>query len=198
MGHRLPIVRSRESRRDGSRTPDRGGMRGGWRSDIIVECAVLDGVPMKGHVELGLNVAASFVAPLDDRSLWDAFQAGTLPESEWKHRTHLRIAFSHLARWDADEAHLRMRVGIIRLNAIHGLKETTERGYHETLTRAWLALVGHAKKSADHANSDSLLAAHAELLDKELVLRFYSRERLMSPRARAIFVEPDRAALPSE
>jgi GNAT superfamily N-acetyltransferase len=136
--------------------------------------------------------------PLHDAALWGAFRYSTLPAAEWTHRSHLRAAFLHVARWDLDEAHLRMRAGIIRLNATHGLEETPARGYHETLTRVWLALIAHASAPpAAYPASEALLAAHPELLDKHLALRFYTRAHLMSPRARAIFVEPDLAPLPT-
>jgi hypothetical protein len=132
---------------------------------------------------------------LSDEALWDAFTTGTLPESAWRHAAHLRVAFLHVARWPLDEAHIRMRVGIIRLNAAHGLVETAERGYHETLTRAWLACVA-ALRAGDAGDSRSFCASHPELLEKSFLLRFYSRERLFSVEARAVFVSPDVADLP--
>jgi GNAT superfamily N-acetyltransferase len=134
--------------------------------------------------------------PLDDASLWGAFNHSTLPDLEWTHRSHLRVAFMHLERWGLDEAHLRMRVGIIRQNRVHGLEETPERGYHETLTRVWLALVSGARRaSRGPMGSEAFVAAHPELLDKKLPLRCYSRDLLMSLRARTVFVEPDLAPL---
>jgi GNAT superfamily N-acetyltransferase len=136
------------------------------------------------------------VFPLDDAALWGAFRYSTLPEAEWTHRSHLRVAFLHLARWSLDEAHLRMRVGIIRLNATHGLEETAERGYHETMTRVWLALVAHTRAADAHASSEAFLAAHPDLLDKQLPLRFYSRQRLLALEARTVFVQPDVAPVP--
>jgi hypothetical protein len=141
---------------------------------------------------------------LDDATLWGAFRQSTLPEPQWNHRSHVRVAFLHLAHWILDEAHLRMRVGIVRLNAYHGLEETPERGYHETLTRVWLVLIAQARalglsESARgvRAGSEAFLEAHPELLNKQIALRFYSREHLMSLRARTIFVEPDLAPLPA-
>ncbi len=129
---------------------------------------------------------------LTDEALFAAFSASTLPDAAWHHESHVRVAYLHLERWELDEAHLRMRVGIIRLNATHGLVETAERGYHETMTRTWLALVARARDAAGAgAGSDAFLAAHPELLDKQLPLRFYRRETLMSLRARTIWVEPD-------
>lgn len=137
------------------------------------------------------------VFPLDDEILWWAFRNASLPHAEWTHRSHVRVAFLYLTRWTLDEAHLRMRVGIVRLNASHGLEETPDRGYHETLTRAWLALTAHARGGRYFASSEAFLVDHPELLDKQLTLRFYSRARLDSLRARSIFVEPDLAPLPA-
>jgi GNAT superfamily N-acetyltransferase len=129
--------------------------------------------------------------PLDDEALWGAFAHRTLLAPEWSHRSHLRVAYLHLSRWNLDESHLRMRVGIIRLNASHGLEETATRGYHETMTRLWLTLVVLARGGGSFASSDAFLSAHPELLDKELPFRFYTRERLLSVEARATFVAPD-------
>ena len=133
-------------------------------------------------------------AALGDRDLWRAFHDGALPAAQWTHAAHLRIAWLHLARYELDEAHLRMRVGIIRLNAAHGLVETAQRGYHETLTRVWLVLVAAARRRAPGPDSTGLLAQPG--LDRKAPLAYYRRERLFSVAARARFVPPDLAELP--
>jgi GNAT superfamily N-acetyltransferase len=135
--------------------------------------------------------------PLDDDALWGSFRHATLAHAEWTHRSHVRTGFLHLARWHLDEAHLRMRAGILLLNARHGIEESPGRGYHETMTRAWLALIGLARAGVSHETSEAFLDAHPEMLDRALALRFYSRDLLMSVRARATFVEPDLAPLPA-
>jgi GNAT superfamily N-acetyltransferase len=131
---------------------------------------------------------------LDDDALWIAFHERSLAFAQWTHAAHLRVAWLHLARYAIDEAHLRMRVGIIRLNAAHGLVETPQRGYHETLTRVWLALVAAARTRDACTDSRAFIATHA--LGRDAPLRHYSRERLFSLAARTMFVEPDLAALP--
>ena len=133
---------------------------------------------------------------MDDPTLWTAFTGRTLSHLEWTHRAHLRVAWMHLERWAADEAHLRMRAGIILLNAVHGLEESGTRGYFETLTRAWLALVDGARGIEPGATSERFLELHPSLLDRDAPLRFYSRERLASVEARSVLVAPDRAPLP--
>jgi hypothetical protein len=82
------------------------------------------------------------------------------------------------------------------MNERHGLVETSARGYFETLTRIWLLLVADARRRSGAGDSRQLLATCPELLQRDLPLRYYSRARLMSIRARAVFVEPDLAPLP--
>jgi len=102
----------------------------------------------------------------------------------------------HCQRYPLDEAHLRLRAGIIRLNERHGLIETSARGYFETLTRAWLVLVADAGARSGATSSRELLERCPELYDRTLLSRYYSNELLASVRARAIFVTPDLESLP--
>lgn len=141
-----------------------------------------------------LEAGAAGGDELADEALWTAFHARTLSHARWTHTAHLRMAWLHLERYALDEAHLRMRAGIVRLNAAHGLVESPARGYHETLTRVWLVLVAEARRLARAADSRAFVADHA--LDRDAPLRFYSRERLFSLAARSMFVAPDRAPLP--
>ncbi len=153
-------------------------------------------VPTRRPGELGYQRPMD----LDDHALREAFDVSMLPAAEWHHRSHVRVAFLHVTRWKLDEAHVRMRVGIIRLNAFHGLEETITRGYHETLTRFWLvavAAVAQRQTASPAADSRAFCDAHPELLEKAYPLRFYSQARLFSPTARSVFVEPDVMPLPA-
>ncbi len=132
---------------------------------------------------------------LDDAELWTRFTTASLPDSAWTHREHLRVAWMYLERYDLDAAHVLMRVAIIRLNAFHGLVESAERGYHETLTRVWLVLVAAARRVHRGEDSVSFIDRHAGALARDVPLRHYARDRLFSTDARARFVEPD-VALP--
>ena len=132
-----------------------------------------------------------------DEELWNAFQTSTLPAADWTHHAHLRIAWMHCQKYALDDAHILMRVGIIRLNATHGLVETPTRGYHETMTRVWLALVAAAiRRTPELCTSTEFLSAHATDLVTVAPLRHYSRQKLTSAEARAVFVPPDLTPLP--
>jgi len=133
---------------------------------------------------------------VQDLELWEAFNESRLPADRWTHREHLRVAWMFLERHALDEAHLLMRVGIIRLNAFHALVETPARGYHETLTRVWLALIAKLRATSDEKTSEAFIEAHAGQLSRDAVLSHYSKGRIMSVRARSVFVDPDLAPLP--
>lgn len=121
------------------------------------------------------------------------FETGTVSASEFTHAAHLVIGLWHARTFDRAEALSRMRAGILRLNHAHGTPNTDARGYHETITRAYLILL--AQYSDGDADLDCATLAR-ELLDaplagRDLLSRFYSRDVLTSVKARREWVEPD-------
>lgn len=126
---------------------------------------------------------------------WARLGAATLDLAQWRHRDHLwgavRVLDEHGGDVDAATATLR---GILqRLLAAHGVETTPTAGYHETLTRGWLELAGALRR--DEPFLDAVLRAQMVLGDKRRLLRYWSREALMSPEARHGWLPPDRAPL---
>jgi hypothetical protein len=121
------------------------------------------------------------------------FQDGSLSRSEWTHFRHLVMALWYLRRYDRDEATRLIRDGIQRYNERQG----NLTGYHETITLAWVAVIERFLAVRALDLPVSVLAG--ELLgqcgDKNYLLRFYSRERLLCDEARARWVPPDLAAI---
>ena len=140
------------------------------------------------------------VAGSDDEvpRLGAAFEQAALPKEQWTHRAHLLVALWLASRLTPEEALDAMRAGILRLNGVHGVVTTPSRGYHETITRAYMRLVvrfvGEQPPSSSWAErAAALLARHGE---REHLLRYYSRDRLFSSDARFGWVEPDLLPLP--
>ena len=132
----------------------------------------------------------------DLAALATAFEQRTIPASEWTHRAHLLMGLWYASRLPPVEALDAMRDGILRLNAVHGVVTTPSRGYHETITRAYMRIIGRfvtEQGGEGGGRAARLLACHGE---RDHLLRYYSRDRLMSSDARFGWVEPDLQPLP--
>lgn len=123
------------------------------------------------------------------------FEATTLPDAEWTHTAHLYVALRYVRRHGPREGLSRMREGLLRWVGSRGKLEA----YHETITRAYIAIVAAFLSREDRGQPLSQLGAL--LVErcgaKDYLSRFYSRERLFSDEARARFVVPDLVPLPS-
>jgi len=127
------------------------------------------------------------------------FEAASIPRAEWTHEAHLVVGAWHVHRFGADGALARLRAGIRRLNEANGVANTATDGYHETITAAYVRLLARAlvDLGADAPLAERVAALLASPLGgKAALARHYSREVLMSPRARAEWVPPDREPLP--
>jgi hypothetical protein len=132
-----------------------------------------------------------------DRIVRD-FIARTLPKSEWTHQAHLRVGLWHALHYPDSAALDLLRARISAYNETTGVANTAHSGYHETITRFYVHVIGVFVRSA-HPNSpiDELSRALIEQWgDKNLPLRHYSPHRLFSAEARRTWIEPDLAPLP--
>ncbi len=137
------------------------------------------------------------VIPADDAAFLAAFENCTLPFEQWKHRAHLKVAYLYLRQFPFDEALKKIRANIKRYNAATNTPETLDRGYHETLTVAWLKLIAFTlAEYGPSASADAFLDAQEHLLNRKALRFFYSRENLMTWRAKGEFVEPDLTFFP--
>lgn len=127
-------------------------------------------------------------------SVVHGFQWCTLPRERWTHAAHLTIALWYHVRLPAPAAEKLIREGIKRFNHARGIVTTPTGGYHETMTLFWIRMVRHYLDDLG-AEKLSALTLFNKLIErcgqKELLFEYYSRERLMSPEARAAWVEPD-------
>jgi hypothetical protein len=144
-------------------------------------------------------VDVPFRSAMEVERLVTRFDDASLPHAEWTHRAHLTVALWYVTRHPAEDALARVRAGILRLNAAHGVPTTPTRGYHETITRFYMELVRRYVE-AEGAVDDWAERAN-RLFDRlgarDLPLRHYSKARLGSAEARVRWVEPDLAPLPS-
>jgi len=120
------------------------------------------------------------------------FEDGTIARADWRHREHLTVAFYYAFHLNFETALTKMRGGIFNLLNSFKIDLSKEMPYHETLTVFWMQTIFDLIESS---NGNSLVETANEVLeicaDKDLPLKFYSRELLFSDKARAEFVESD-------
>jgi len=135
---------------------------------------------------------------MNDETFLARFEACDFGPDEWTHRDHIKLAYLELITHDFDTALERVRHGIKRLNASHETPETLTRGYHETITHAWLKLVHFTiEQYGRETSADAFCDAHPELSQSKILRFFYSRERIISEDAKATIIEPDLAPFPA-
>ncbi|MFI9723052.1 hypothetical protein ACIHFE_25930 [Streptomyces sp. NPDC052396] len=113
-------------------------------------------------------------------------------EDRFGHRQHVRLTWLAVRRYGTAAAVDLVSEGIRRTAAGAGAPEK----FHMTMSRAWVELVGH--HAVDDDDFETFAARHPELLDKELLGRFYRPGTLAADAARAGWVEPDLAPFPRE
>ena len=130
---------------------------------------------------------------MTDNEFLAAFEACTL--EEFHHRDHVKVAYLYLRRHSLDDAIAKVRNGLQALAAAWGAPvDDLEKGYHETMTQAWVRLVHlalHDRVASESA--DAFCDQQPNLMQKTYLRSFYSRERLTTWEAKRGFVEPDLA-----
>ncbi|NQV90487.1 hypothetical protein HQ487_03725 [Candidatus Uhrbacteria bacterium] len=121
------------------------------------------------------------------------FNDQTLEKDEWTHEAHLVVGLWHLLTYeDVYKALCFLKPKIILRNHRVGVENTASRGYHETITLFWLQEIDTFVRS--QAGSKDIFTLIDALLQerifrrKDYIFQFYSKDELMSPRARAMFI----------
>ena len=139
----------------------------------------------------------------DDASIVDIGEgllARSLPRDEWTHEAHLAACIWIVRNRPDIDPVTDMAAIISGYNeAVGGVNDDTQ-GYHETITQVYIA--GVKAHLAEVGGEMPLYEAVNALLlsprgQRDLPLRFYSKELLFSVPARRGFVAPDRASLDS-
>lgn len=122
-----------------------------------------------------------------------SFETCTLPEREWTHLAHIRMAWLYLTQTGSAVALDRIRGGILRYNTeVLGRRQE----YHDTVTEAFTRLISDRMMPGEVWTSFSRRID--DFMDREspILETYYSRELLGSARAKEHFVDPDLCELP--
>jgi hypothetical protein len=126
---------------------------------------------------------------MTDEEFVRAFESGKVTPEQFDHRAHVRVAWVYLQESDSLEAALpRMREAIKRFAAAAGASQK----YHETITVLWMRLLDDVKaRVGARFEMSEVLRDFPSLADKDLPLKYYSRDRLFSEEARGAWIAPD-------
>jgi hypothetical protein len=128
---------------------------------------------------------------LTDREFVEAFENLTLSAQSFHHADHIRLAWLYLRDYDKETAEQRFCEGLVKLAARFGVPEK----FHLTMTLAWLRAVEARINPDEEIAFDAWIVSHSALLDRDFLLRHYSKERLMSQEARSGWLQPDHRPL---
>ncbi len=139
-----------------------------------------------------------FASDADVRHIGEGLLAHGLRREEWTHEAHLAACLYLLTERPDVDVDARIATIISTFNeSVGGVNDDTQ-GYHDTITRAYVAGVRLFLRQTDETGL--VARVNALLLSpigrRDWPLGFYTRELLFSVEARRGFVEPDRAPLP--
>ncbi|MBO9670332.1 MAG: hypothetical protein J7485_07440 [Sphingobium sp.] len=134
-----------------------------------------------------------FARAEDICTIGEAMLGCTLPKAEWTHEAHLSTCLWLITKRPDIDVDAEIGTLIRRYNVSAGGVNDDTQGYHETITRVFVAAV---RRYLRRTGETDLLAAANGLLSspegkRDWPLRFYSRECLFSVAARRDFVPPD-------
>ena len=127
------------------------------------------------------------------------FEKGTYPKEKWNHHTHFVMALWYTYHESIHIARHKIKEGIKKYNISVGGENTDDSGYHETITEFYIHIIVSYQLSFTTEYDFELLLKELDrqqFLDKNYPFRFFSKEKLMSKRARKQWVVPDRQYLP--
>jgi hypothetical protein len=126
-----------------------------------------------------------------------AFDECTLPGKAWTHAAHLTVGTCAVLRLGPQAAFPYLRRGIRRLNESHGVVNSANGGYHETITWLYIAVIADLLDGmpAGWSRCDRVAAIITGPVDAR-AFGHYSRELIRSSRARLGFVDADLVPLP--
>jgi hypothetical protein len=134
-----------------------------------------------------MRITCAKRAAMSDSNELERFMSGCLDPGRFPHREHVRMSFEMLRVYDFPESVLRYSRALQQMTARVGKPEV----FNQTITVAFLALVAERMQSGPAADFASFAAAHPDLLDRTLLARWYSPERLASEAARRVFLLPE-------
>jgi len=142
-----------------------------------------------------MSESVSYSSDAEIGNVVQQFETCAIGGGEFTHARHLTVLVWYLSHHSGPDALNAMRSGLLRFSAHHNVPTL----YHETITAFWVHVVGaylrrRRPPAPLHTLANEVVSACG---NKDLIFDYYSRERLLSPEARANWLEPDLRPLDS-
>lgn len=121
-------------------------------------------------------------------TLLDDFENLKLSAPDFHHADHVRVAFAILDKYEFADACARYAGTIKSMAEAVGALEK----YNATITFAFMSVIAERKTNSNAADADSFMAENPDLLQRDILSNWYSKDRMMSAMARSQFLLPDR------
>ena len=122
----------------------------------------------------------------DESGLLGDFLAGRLDPKQFHHQDHVLVGYELLERHPFSEALFYLARGLRQLAAKAGHPEL----YHETITTAFLAVIGERRWRGRYADFADFAKRNPDLMRKEFLGQVYEPMLLKSQIAREAFILP--------
>lgn len=126
--------------------------------------------------------------------LVEQFESCTLPKEQWTHTAHFMVAIWYCTSYPLPDAVQKIRTGIKQYNVSVGGQNTDSASYHETITLFYTTVIAHYLVTGNITtltDSEISIFLQQPFLEKDYLLRFYTRELLLGPAARRNWMPPD-------
>ena len=134
-------------------------------------------------MELNLGTAS-----MSDDAFVRAFEECRHDPAKFHHADHIRLAWLLIQWYGPAHAEAKLLSGIQKMAQQAGVPGK----FLHTTTIAWARLVATASKNSNsHDSFHEWIATHPELLDRDLLRRYYSPGRLEGLQARCGWLDPD-------
>jgi hypothetical protein len=128
------------------------------------------------------------------KDLVTQFEECSLPKERWTHEAHFVMALWYCSHQPVPVALQSIRNGIKKYNVSVGGANTDDAGYHETITVFYTRIIiNYLLKSNTTTVFRHKLAGlfQQPFMAKDFPLQYYSKDRLMSKKARKEWIPPD-------
>lgn len=126
---------------------------------------------------------------MTDDEFLAALEGAAPPAGSFDHAAHVRAAYLYLKRSGFIDGMAAFRASLLAYATRHGAAGK----YHETITVAFLAIIHERMHDGQSGEGwPEFAARNPDLFARDFLERYYRRETLASPRARAVFLLEER------